>query len=91
MTMFSPDTPDIDKKLQEIEDEEMRRHMQNRGYSEEEIKVVIRNTHLHNAIDQLELIFFEANERADIIKILLGKGWEREEIEEAFRHRKMRY
>lgn len=24
MTMFDPDTPDIDKKLQEIEDEEMK-------------------------------------------------------------------
>ena len=38
MTMFDPDTPDIDKKLQEIEDEEMKDVFRRLGDSDEEIE-----------------------------------------------------
>lgn len=88
MTMFSLDTPDIDNKLQELEDEEIKRSMKEKGYSDEEIEFVIRNTHLHDAINRLEDIFFEVNEREEIINILLGDGWEREEIMRVFEQKR---
>lgn len=84
MTMFNPDTPDLDKKLQEIECKEIESVMKEHGYSDEEIKSAIRNTHLHNAIDRLEDIMCENDE---IFQILLEDGWKREEIEEAFKYR----
>lgn len=86
MTMFDPDTPDIDKKLQEIGDEDLSDFMKEQGYSDREIEIAIRNTHLYDAINRLEDIFFESNEREEIINILLEDGWEREEIEEALRY-----
>ena len=46
MTMFDPDTPDIDKKLQEIEDEEMKDVFRRLGDSDEEIEFAVRRTHL---------------------------------------------
>lgn len=85
MTLFDPDTQDIDKKLQEIEDEEIRDILRERGYSNEEIKVSIRNTHLHDAINRLVDIFFEPDEREEIINILLEDSWSREEIENAMK------
>lgn len=86
MTMFNPDTPDIDKKLQEIGDEDLSDFMKEQGYSDREIEIAIGNTHLYDAINRLEDIFFESNEREEIINILLEDGWEREEIEEALRY-----
>lgn len=62
--------------------------MKEKGYSDEEIEFVIRNTHLHDAINRLEDIFFEVNEREEIINILLGDGWEREEIMLAFEQKR---
>ena len=38
MTMFSPNTSDIDKKLQEVEDEDLRDYMKLQDYSDKEIK-----------------------------------------------------
>lgn len=90
MTMFSPDIQDIDKKLQKLEDEEIKSFMKKKGYSDEEIELAIRNTHLHDAIDRLEDIFFEPNEREEMINILLVDGWEREEIMRAFEQRNSR-
>lgn len=90
MTMFSPDTPDIEKKLQEFEDDEIENVMKEQGCSIEEIRAAMRNTHLHDAINRLELIFFEPNEREEMINILLGDGWEREEIMQAFEQRNSR-
>ena len=86
MTMFNPDTPDIDKKLQEIGDEDLSDFMKEQGYSDREIEIAIGNTHIYDAINRLEDIFFESNEREEIINILLEDGWEREEIEEALRY-----
>ena len=48
MTMFSPNIPDIDKEIQELEDKEIKSFMKEKGYSDEEIESAIRNTHLHN-------------------------------------------
>lgn len=81
MTIFDPDTPDLDKKLQEIEDQEIESVMKGHGYSDEEIKSAIRNTHLHNEINRLEDIMCEKDE---ILQILSEDGWKTEEIEEAF-------
>lgn len=41
MTMFDMSTPDVDKKLQEIENEDMRSVMVEQGYSEEQIKLLL--------------------------------------------------
>lgn len=84
MTMFNPDTPDLDKKLQEIEDKEIESVMKEHGYSDEEIKSSIRNTHLHNEINRLEDVMCENDE---ILQILFEDGWKMEEIEEYFKHR----
>ena len=54
--------------------------MKDQGYSDSEIKVAIRNTHLRDEISQLENILCEQEE---IFDILLEKGWGREEIKEA--------
>lgn len=80
MTMFSPATPDMDKKIQEIEDEGLRDFMKEQGYSDGEIKVAIRSTHLHDEISRLENILCEPEE---ILDILLEKGWGAEEIKRA--------
>ncbi len=90
MTMFSPNIPDIDKEIQELEDKEIKSFMKEKGYSDEEIESAIRNTHLHNAIDRLEYIFSEPNEREEMINILLVDGWEREEILRAFEQKNNR-
>lgn len=82
MTIFDPDTPDIDKKIQEIEDEEINGVMKERGYSDEEIEAVIRRTHLLEEIRNLEEILCEPEE---ILAILSEKGWKGEEIEEAMK------
>lgn len=79
MTMFNPDTPDIDKKLQEIEDEEIKGAMRKLEYSDEEIEFAIRRTHLLEKIRNLEDSLFEKEE---ILDILLEEGWKRKEIEE---------
>ncbi len=84
MTMFNPDTPDLDKKLQEIESKEIESAMKEHGYSDEEIKTAIRNMHLHSEINRLEDIMCENDE---MLQILLEDGWKMEEIEEAFKHR----
>lgn len=78
MTMFDANTPDMDKKLQEIEDEEIMEYMKTLGCSNDEIAFAIKNTHLRDAINRLEDILCEKNE---IIAILSEKGWKREEIE----------
>ncbi len=83
MTMFSTATPDIDKKIQEIEDEDLRNCMEGQGYSDGEIEVAIRNMHLLDEIRRLEDILCEPEE---ILNILLEKGWKKEEIENAFAH-----
>ena len=82
MTMFDMSTPDVDKKLQEIEDEDMRSVMVEQGYSEEQIKIAIRNTHLLDEINSLKEILCEPEE---IVSTLQEKGWEKEEIEK-FKH-----
>ena len=83
MTMFSTATPDIDKKIQEIEDEDLRNCMEGQGYSDGEIVVAIRNMHLLDEIRRLEDILCEP---VEILNILLEKGWKKEEIENAFAH-----
>lgn len=90
MTMFSPDIPDIDKKLQELEAEAIKSFMKEKGYSDEEIESAVRNTHLHDAINRLKCIFSEPNEREEMINILLVDGWEREEILWAFEQKDSR-
>lgn len=79
MTMFDPDTPDIDKKLQEIEDEEMKDVFRRLGDSDEEIEFAVRRTHLRERIWKLEEILCEPE---DILDILSEEGWKREEIED---------
>ena len=79
MTMFDPDTPDIDKKLQEIEDEEMKDVFRRLGDSDEEIEFAVRRTHLRERIWKLEEILCEPEE---ILDILSEEGWKREEIED---------
>lgn len=54
--------------FQELEDEKIKRSMKEKGYSDEEIEFDIRNTHLHDAINRLEDIFFEVNEREEIMR-----------------------
>lgn len=85
MTMIASDAHDIDKKLQELEDEEIRSIMKERGYSEDDIKKAINNTRLHVAINRLEDILCEPDE---MMKILLENGWRRKEIEEVLEQRK---
>ena len=79
MTMFDPDTPDIDKKLQEIEDEEMKDVFRRLGDSDEEIEFAFRSTHLRERSWKLEEILCEPEE---ILDILSEEGWKREEIED---------
>ena len=43
MTMFDVDTVNVEKKLQEIEDNDLYNFMKKQGYSEEQIKSAIRN------------------------------------------------
>ena len=83
MTMFSTASPDIDKKIQEIEDEDLRNCMEGQGCSDAEIEVAIRNMHLLDEIRRLEDVLCEPEE---ILNILLEKGWKKEEIEKAFAH-----
>lgn len=78
MTMFEADTANIEKKLQEIEDNDLYSFMKKQGYSEEQIKIAIRNTHLLDAINCLKEILCEPEE---IVSILQEKGWKKEEIE----------
>lgn len=82
MTLFDPDTPDIDKKLQEIEDEEMKHVLKDMGSSDEEIEFAIRRMHLLEKIRNLEDILCEPEE---ILDILSEEGWSREEIEDAMK------
>ena len=79
MTMFEADTANIEKKLQEIEDNDLYSFMKKQGYSEEQIKIAIRNTHLLDAINCLKDILCEPEE---IVYILQEKCWKNEEIEE---------
>lgn len=83
MTMFDMNTTDVDKKLQEIEDEDMRSTMAEQGYSEEQIEIAIRNTHLLDEINHLKEILCEPKE---IVSILQENGWEKEEIEVAIQN-----
>ena len=78
MTMFEADTANIEKKLQEIEVIDLYSFMKQLGYSEEQIKIAIRNTHLLDAINCLKEILCEPEE---IVSILQEKGWKKEEIE----------
>ena len=78
MTMFEADTANIEKKLQEIEDNDLYSFMKKQGYSEEQIKIAIRDTHLLDAINCLKEILCEPEE---IVSILQEKGWKKEEIE----------
>ena len=83
MTMFDMSTTDVDKKLQEIEDEDMRSTMAEQGYSEKQIEIAIRNTHLLDEINHLKEILCEPEE---IVSILQENGWEIEEIEAAIQN-----
>ena len=83
MTMFDMSTTDVDKKLQEIEDEDMRSTMAEQGYSEKQIEIAIRNTHLLDEINHLKEILCEPEE---IVSILQENGWEKEEIEAAIQN-----
>ena len=82
MTMFDVDTVNVEKKLQEIEDNDLYNFMKNQGYSEEQIKSAIRNTHLLDAINRLKEILCEPEE---IVSILQKDGWKKEEIETAIK------
>lgn len=82
MTMFSPDTPDIEKKLREIEDEDITSIMKERGYSDKEIEKAIRKTCLYDSINRLKDILCEDEE---ILTILLEDGWNKEEVEAALK------
>lgn len=84
MMIFHPDTPNLDRKLQEIEDGDLRNFLKEKGYSDEKIEIAVRNNHLQDAITRLEDILCEPDE---IIESLLKDGWKSEEIEEAFKHR----
>ena len=75
MTMFDVDTVNVEKKLQEIEDNDLYNFMKKQGYSEEQIKSAIRNTHLLDAINRLK----------EIVSILQKDGWKKEEIETAIK------
>nr|WP_106788649.1 hypothetical protein [Massilistercora timonensis] len=65
MPIFLSATPDIDKKIQEIKDDELRIFMKDQGCSDGEIKVAIRNIHLRDEISQLENILCEQEEIFD--------------------------
>lgn len=56
--------------------------MKKQGYSEEQIKSAIRNTHLLDAINRLKEILCEPEE---IVSILQKDGWKKEEIETAIK------
>lgn len=83
MTMFDTDTINVEKKLQEIEDNDQYNFMKKQRYSEEQIKIAIRNTHLLDAINRLKEILCESEE---IVSILQENGWKKEEIEAAIRN-----
>lgn len=82
MTMFDVDTVNVEKKLQEIEDNDLYNFMKKQGYSEKQIKSAIRNTHLLDAINRLKEILCEPEE---IVSILQKDGWKKEEIETAIK------
>ena len=82
MTMFDVDTVNVEKKLQEIEDNDLYNFMKKQGYSEEQIKSAIRNTHLLDAINRLKEILCEPEE---IVSIWQKDGWKKEEIEPAIK------
>ena len=82
MTMFDVDTVNVEKKLQEIQDNDLYNFMKKQGYSEEQIKSAIRNTHLLDAINRLKEILCEPEE---IVSILQKDGWKKEEIETAIK------
>ena len=82
MTLFNPDMPDIDKKLQKIEDEEIMGVLREQGYSGNEVEFVVRRTHLLESIRKLEDILCEPKE---ILDILSKEGWSIEEIEDAMK------
>ena len=73
MTMFDVDTVNVEKKLQEIEDNDLYNFMKKQGYSEEQIKSAIRNTHLLDAINRLKEILCEPEEIVSICKRMVGK------------------
>ena len=81
MTMFDMSTPDVDKKLQEIEDEDMRSVMVEQGYSEEQIKIAIRNTHLLDEINSLKEILCEPEEIVSTLQEEIEKFKHELEIE----------
>ena len=83
MTMLDVDTANVEKKLQEIEDNDQYNFMKKQGYSEEQMKIAIRNTHLFDAINRLKEILCEPEE---IVSILQENGWKKEEIEAAIRN-----
>lgn len=56
--------------------------MKKQGYSEEQIKSAIKNTHLLDAINRLKEILCEPEE---IVSILQEDGWKKEEIETAIK------
>lgn len=82
MTLFNPDMPDIDKRLQKIEDEEILDILREQGYSDNEAEFVVRRTHLLESIRKLEDILCEPKE---ILDILAKEGWSIEEIEDAMK------
>lgn len=67
MTIFDPNTLDIDKKLQKIEDEEIKSFMKKLGYSDEEIQLSTRKTHLLTVIGNLEEKLCTKEEIIDIL------------------------
>lgn len=85
MTIFNPNTSNMYKKLQEIEDEDIRSFMKLKGYSDKEINISIKNAHLHDEINRLEDILCEPEE---VLDILVEDGWNKLEIENALMHRK---
>ena len=73
MTMFEADTANIEKKLQEIEDNDLYSFMKKQGYSEEQIKIAIRNTHLLDAINCLKKFYVSQKKSYLFCKRRVGK------------------
>ena len=64
MTMFDVDTVNVEKKLQEIEDNDLYNFMKKQGYSEEQIKSAIRKYSLNLVSQDTEIKVSRLGERA---------------------------
>lgn len=74
MTMFDVDTVNVEKKLQEIEDNDLYNFMKKQGYSEEQIKSAIKNTHLLDANKSSEKKFYVSRKKLSLFcKRMVGK------------------